>query len=250
MPKFLPARWVAPNPRVNETLFGAGPGTLIVDALTRDVAHLFASVYHTVLLMLMQYYSFGGESAAQIDALREAIRTSMSMAIRPIAEILTVLPVGGGSPRTAGACFDIVTEPRLSTQLRQSLGHPGRTVRPARRNRTRPRDDRRFAGRRTPRVRRAEPRRHRGERAERRTVIALRFAGYFQCRLLDRPRPHRRAARRERLHVGRRRRTGPRPHHPLSRPRRIPAQQSRRSPGRRVRDDGSCSTGRTRRSTR
>jgi hypothetical protein len=113
---FRPARWVAPNPRLDDPLFGAGPGTLIADPVTHEIAHVFNSVYHTVLLMLMQYYSFGGERADQIAALREAIRTSMSMAIRPIAEILTVLPVGGGSPRTAGACFDILTEPRLSTQ--------------------------------------------------------------------------------------------------------------------------------------
>jgi hypothetical protein len=115
--KFKPARPVVSNPRVHPNIFGAGDGTPITEPVTRDVASLSNSVYHTLLLMLMQYYSFSGENAQQLDGLREATRTTMSMAIRPIAEILTVLPVAPGSSKTAGPGFEIVNDLRLSTQL-------------------------------------------------------------------------------------------------------------------------------------
>jgi hypothetical protein len=113
---FNPARPVASNPRVHRGIRGVEDGTTILDPMTLEIARLHNEVYQTVLLMLMQYYSFSGETPAQLDVLRDAIRTMMSMAIRPLAEILTLRPIGDGSGRTAGPCFEIVTDLRLSTQ--------------------------------------------------------------------------------------------------------------------------------------
>jgi hypothetical protein len=82
-----------------------------------SVAQLFNSVYQTTLLMLMQYYSYSGETAQQLGAIREAIRTSMSMCIRPISEILTRLPLKDDPSVTAGPGFELTTDLRLPTQL-------------------------------------------------------------------------------------------------------------------------------------
>ncbi len=116
-PGIRPARPVADNPRIHDSLPGTLPGTRIDHPFTRELASLANAIYEAVLLMLMQYYSFGGETDAQRDALREAIRTSMSMAIRPIAEILTTLPIADSPRETAGPTFEITMDVRLSTQI-------------------------------------------------------------------------------------------------------------------------------------
>jgi Ferritin-like len=115
-PGLKPARPVARNPRTRDHRDAREPGTLITNASTRDVAELFNAAYAASLLMLMQYYSFGGESSAERDVLRASIRQMMSMALRPLAEILTEMPIADDPTRTAGPPFELYGDLRLSTQ--------------------------------------------------------------------------------------------------------------------------------------
>jgi hypothetical protein len=114
---FAPARPVVWDPRTRSHPDAPDAGTLIADPRTVRVAELANSVYVSVLMMLLQYYSFGGEIPAQRDALRMALRNLMSGVFRPLAEMLTELPVArGGSGGTAGAPFEIYTEVQIATQ--------------------------------------------------------------------------------------------------------------------------------------
>ncbi len=116
--QFQPARPVVTDPRTRSHPDAPDTGTLITNQRTRRVAESMNSVYLTVLLLLLQYYSFGGESPAQRDALRLALRNLMSSVVRPMAEVLTELPVDeNGSGGTAGAPFELYAEVQLATQV-------------------------------------------------------------------------------------------------------------------------------------
>jgi hypothetical protein len=66
--------------------------------------------------MLMQYYSFGGESPAQRQVLRSSIGHIMSAIIRPLAEVLTSLPATDDPTKgNAGPSFEIYADLRLAT---------------------------------------------------------------------------------------------------------------------------------------
>ena len=115
---FVAARPVVTDPRTRSHPDAPDTGTLITNERTRRVAESMNSVYLTVLLLLVQYYSFSGESQAQRDALRLALRNLMSSVVRPLAEVLTELPVHeDDSGGTAGAPFEIYAEVQLATQL-------------------------------------------------------------------------------------------------------------------------------------
>jgi hypothetical protein len=78
------------------------------DRARRDaaVAELADSVYITVLLLLLQYYGYDGETEPQRAAIRSAIRHLMSAIFRPLAEVLTELPIADDPARgTAGPTF-------------------------------------------------------------------------------------------------------------------------------------------------
>jgi len=111
---FEAARAVVANPCTREHR-GTQLGTLITNERTRDVAELFNGAYECVLRMLQQFFSFGGESTAQREALRLAAARLMSTAIRPIAEVLTELPAGDDldAPR-AGPGFELYGDLTLS----------------------------------------------------------------------------------------------------------------------------------------
>jgi hypothetical protein len=114
---FTPARPVVCDPRTRSHPDAPDAGTLITDDGTRRVAELSNSVYATVLMMLLQYYSFGGETPAQRDALRLALRGLMSGVVRPLAEVLTELPVGGDAGAgTAGPPFELYADVQIATQ--------------------------------------------------------------------------------------------------------------------------------------
>jgi hypothetical protein len=111
-PTFDPARPVVITP-LTRTHRDAGPGpcTLLQEGTpTHDLAELFNYVYSTVLLMLIQFYDYGGETRAQRSGLQASIRQSMSAVIRPIAEVLTELPAGDGIEGTAGPGFELYGE--------------------------------------------------------------------------------------------------------------------------------------------
>jgi len=106
-PRFRASRPVVLTPQTRRHR-DAGSGTLIEHPVTRDVAELFNDVYSTMLLMLTQYYGYGGETVAQRVALRDGCRRLMSAVVRPLAEILTEMPVAAeGALGNAGPGFEI-----------------------------------------------------------------------------------------------------------------------------------------------
>jgi hypothetical protein len=64
--------------------------------------------YGSVLLMLEHFFGSTSETPEQRAVLRASTGQMMSVAIRPLAEVLTEMPaVGPESPATAGAPFEI-----------------------------------------------------------------------------------------------------------------------------------------------
>jgi Ferritin-like len=117
-PEFAAARPVVPNPRTRPHRDAPLPGTLLTHADTIRVAELFNACYEIALLMLVQLYSHGGETLGERDALRSAARQLMTMAIRPIGEILTEMPATGDPKEgNAGATFELYTPLSVATQM-------------------------------------------------------------------------------------------------------------------------------------
>ncbi|PRY11892.1 ferritin-like protein [Pontibacter ummariensis] len=92
-PDFEPARQIVINPQTREHRDINGAITLITNKISRKVAELFNTTYSTMLMMLIQYYSYGDENQHQREMLRDSSRRLMSALIRPLAEILTEMPV-------------------------------------------------------------------------------------------------------------------------------------------------------------
>ena len=94
---FDPARPVLENPRGR-----------ITDEHTRAVSALFDLAYGTTLLMLMRFFAHADETPAQLAALQgTAFFPLMTTALRPLGEILTLLPAHpGAAAPTAGPAFD------------------------------------------------------------------------------------------------------------------------------------------------
>lgn len=117
---FEPARPVVTDPCTRQHRDAPEAGVMIADAHTRAVAQLFNHVYVTTLLLLLQYYSFSGETASQRVGIRQELRHLMSAVIRPVAEVLTELPVGGEGGvggATAGPAFELYSDVRIATQV-------------------------------------------------------------------------------------------------------------------------------------
>ena len=95
-PGFDPARPVIQDPRGR-----------ITHPATRAVADLFELAYGTLMLMLMRYFAHADETQAQLAALQQtAFFPLMTTAIRPLGEVLTLLPAHADKPTpTAGASF-------------------------------------------------------------------------------------------------------------------------------------------------
>lgn len=104
--KFVPARPVLPNPRTREEAWGAQDGRLERPAL--DVAHMFNHANETMLMMLARLYADAGQEESRFAALRDtALRSIMTMVIRPIGEMLTEMPAHKGGALRAGATFEV-----------------------------------------------------------------------------------------------------------------------------------------------
>lgn len=114
-PGIEPSRPVVSDPRTRVHRDAPAGGTLIEPAETVAVAQLADSVYITVLLLLLQYYGYDGETEPQRDAIRSAIRHLMSAIFRPLAEVLTELPIAGDPARgTAGPTFELYSDVRVA----------------------------------------------------------------------------------------------------------------------------------------
>jgi hypothetical protein len=95
---------------------GDGALTLIPEGTTAAaLAELFNAVYGTTLLMLTQFYDFAGETPAQRSGLQASARQSMSAVLRPIAEILTTLPLSDGV--NAGPGFELYADVTVPSHM-------------------------------------------------------------------------------------------------------------------------------------
>jgi hypothetical protein len=112
---FAAARPVVVNPRTRLIRDAPTGGTLLVEERTRRVAELFNGAYGSVLLMLEHFFGATSETPEQRAVLRASTGQMMSVAIRPLAEVLTELPaIGPESPATAGAPFEIYDRESVS----------------------------------------------------------------------------------------------------------------------------------------
>ncbi|WP_164018108.1 ferritin-like domain-containing protein [Pyxidicoccus trucidator] len=107
-PAFTPARPVRSNPQAREDLSREG-AAFIEQHEARDVALLLNYAYETMLMMLVRLYADAGrDSSKQFIVLRDtALRSIMTMVIRPLGEVLTELPASEDGKWMAGASFEI-----------------------------------------------------------------------------------------------------------------------------------------------
>jgi hypothetical protein len=114
---FPAARPVVRNPQTRDAR-RAGAGTLLTAQPALQVAELFNEVYACALLVLQQFFTFGGETPGQRDALKAAAGHLMSTGIRPIAEILTDLPAFAEDDGSrAGPPFELYDDVSISPHL-------------------------------------------------------------------------------------------------------------------------------------
>lgn len=124
-PRFQPAWPVLPNPLTqphHDSPQGGniicadyyprrGPDRVQLPVLPCRIAGLSNRVYGTMLLILMQFWAFAGETAEQREGLRATARQMMSGVVRPLGEILTRMPLGEEYPGcTAGPGFELYTD--------------------------------------------------------------------------------------------------------------------------------------------
>ncbi len=105
-PGFEPARsavpaYVKPPSDTSEAV-------LIADPLTANVSELFNACYEVMLQMLTRYFIHGSDSEEELRILSGTAVDMMFVAIKPLGELLTRLPVGPGLPgKMAGPNFEI-----------------------------------------------------------------------------------------------------------------------------------------------
>jgi hypothetical protein len=106
-PSFEPARDVVSNPHlyIHEDSQG---GHRITNPATREVMDLFNAVYELLLLILLRLYAHTDETADELLALSYTLFPLMTMAIRPLSEVLVTMPAGREyGNRFAGPSFEL-----------------------------------------------------------------------------------------------------------------------------------------------
>jgi Ferritin-like len=110
-PQFAPARNVVINPQTSgQDVMPPQPNTtLITNLATNAVSLLFDGAYETMMLMLIRFFAHTSESSEELAALQKAVFfPMMTVIIRPLGEVLTLLPatedLSPGAP-TAGPTF-------------------------------------------------------------------------------------------------------------------------------------------------
>jgi CDGSH-type Zn-finger protein/truncated hemoglobin YjbI len=108
-PAFDPVRPVVTvNVRPSERDTGV---PLVTDPLTSQVMDLFNVSYEVLLLMLQRFFAHTEETDAQLKALADATLGLMFRAIKPLGDLVTMLPAGPDYPsRTAGPSFELFYE--------------------------------------------------------------------------------------------------------------------------------------------
>src|SRR6266567_3030632 len=105
-PNFEPARPVLPayvRPPSDTSEY-----SLIKYPLTAAISELFNASYEVLLQMLIRYFIHGLETEDQLRTLSSTAVDMMFVAIKPLGELLTTLPVGPKYPgKMAGASFEI-----------------------------------------------------------------------------------------------------------------------------------------------
>lgn len=103
-PNFTPSRPVVSNPTLSDT--PADGTTRIEDEFSRDALALFEASYTTLLKALSRFFSFPQHDPQEMAALQQAaFYPMMTTIIRPLCEMLTLLPADGTGGQTAGASF-------------------------------------------------------------------------------------------------------------------------------------------------
>lgn len=120
-PGFVAVRTIVDNPRTwAQHQDSPYPGTYLENDTTRSVAVVANEAYRILMLLMLQMFSYDGGPAdgpamlTDRTLVKAASRQMMSSFIRPIAEILTGMPVGD-DPRdgVAGIPFEVFEEIRL-----------------------------------------------------------------------------------------------------------------------------------------
>jgi len=127
---FEPVRPVVANPMTRFYDDTSG-GTIIRDPLTHDVADLFNIAYDTMLLMLLRFFAHTEETEAELEHLSRATLRLMTTVIRPLAEVLTMMPVDGAAlpGLTAGPGFGYNRDVQLLSHQRSAWTFFGERLR-------------------------------------------------------------------------------------------------------------------------
>ena len=100
-PGFAPARDVIANPSLRP-----GAAVPISNPFTRSALALFEVCHQTMMMMLSRFFAFPDNDAVEMAALQQAVFfPMMTTIIRPLGEVLTLLPVAGSGAPRAGASF-------------------------------------------------------------------------------------------------------------------------------------------------
>jgi hypothetical protein len=106
-PNFEPARPVIANPALSSSVPGS-EGSVVTFPFARDALSLFEASYETMLLGLTRFFTFPENDREEMSALQQAVFfPMMTTIIRPLGEVLTMLPAtdSGSLDARAGASF-------------------------------------------------------------------------------------------------------------------------------------------------
>lgn len=96
-PTFDPARPVVDDPERHDA---------VTDAATEEVSSLFDLAYGTMLLLLARFFAHADESTSDLAGIQHVVFfPMMTTVIRPLGELLTLLPAASGGTATAGSAF-------------------------------------------------------------------------------------------------------------------------------------------------
>lgn len=114
---FAPARDVLENPTLDP-----GGGGHVSDPFARDALALYEACHRTMMMMLTRFFSCPDDHA-EMAALQQAVFfPMMTTIIRPLGEVLTLLPAATGGTARAGANFAPAGDVELSPHKESAFG--------------------------------------------------------------------------------------------------------------------------------